>query len=78
MRETYERFQGIVTHAENSVSCGDKLIDPKGLIPFYESFGLPFFQCFWTEWHPAEEMGNVYYSSATNSISLLESNELQS
>lgn len=45
------------------------IVDPKTLIPFYESFGMPFFQCFWTEWYPEEEMGNVYYSGSTNTIS---------
>lgn len=44
-------------------------IDPGMLIPFYESFGMPFFQCFWGEWYPEGEMGNVYYSGQTNTIS---------
>jgi hypothetical protein len=41
---------------------------PKSLIPFYESFGQPFFQCFWGDWYPDQEMGNVYYSNATKKI----------
>lgn len=44
-------------------------VDPKTLIPFYESFGMPFYQCFWTEWYPESEMGNVYYSGITQTIS---------
>jgi hypothetical protein len=30
---------------------------------------MPFFQCFWGEWYPEREMGNVYYSGFTRSIS---------
>jgi hypothetical protein len=47
-------------------------VDPKTLIPFYESFGMPFFQCFWTEWYPEEEMGNVYYSGVSKKILVAE------
>lgn len=46
-----------------------KAVDPNTLIPFYESFGMPVFQCFWSEWYPEQEMGNVYYSGITKSIS---------
>lgn len=44
-------------------------VDPKTLIPFYESFGMPFYQCFWSEWYPEGEMGNVYYSREGKTIS---------
>lgn len=47
----------------------DTIVDPKTLIPFYESFGMPFYQCFWTEWYPDQEMGNVYYSGVAQTIS---------
>ena len=30
---------------------------------------MPFFQCFWLEWYPEDEMGNVYYSGVANTIS---------
>lgn len=44
-------------------------VNPKSLIPFYVSFGMPFYQCFWADWYPESEMGNVYYSGVTNQIS---------
>ena len=44
-------------------------INPKSLIPFYKSFGMPFFQCFWADWYPGPEMGNVYYSGTAKTIS---------
>ncbi|CCB87372.1 MULTISPECIES: SMI1/KNR4 family protein [Parachlamydia] len=66
----YEDFQNMLSqHEETLVSGKDTYVDPKSLIPFYESFGMPFYQCFWTEWYPENEMGNVYYSGMTNSIS---------
>lgn len=46
-----------------------EIVNNKSLIPFYESFGMPFYQCFFSDWYPEEEMGNVYYSAMTNTIS---------
>lgn len=63
MREGYETFQRILAEGQEPVStAGGASVNPASLIPFYESFGMPFFQCFWGEWYPDEEMGNVYYS----------------
>lgn len=44
-------------------------VNPKHLIPFYESFGFPCYQCFWADWYPDQEMGNIYYSGLTHTIS---------
>jgi hypothetical protein len=30
---------------------------------------MPFYQCFWAEWYPEQEMGNVYYSGESKTIS---------
>jgi hypothetical protein len=51
------------------VTIGGVSIDPKKLLPFYESFGLPFYQCFWADWYPEQEMGNVYFSGNNATIS---------
>lgn len=69
MNELYLRFQELIQSRDSLTSGVGEFINPKMLIPFYESFGMPYFQCFWAEWHPECEMGNVYYSSETNSIS---------
>lgn len=37
-------------------------INPSFLIPFYESFALHCYQCFYADWYPEEEMGNVFFS----------------
>jgi hypothetical protein len=46
-----------------------KSIDPIDLIPFYESFGQPSYQCFFALWTPSEQAGNVYCSPAENTLS---------
>ena len=51
------------------------LLNPKSLIPFYKSFNMPAYQCFCTEWYPADEMGNIFYSAITHSISDFEQKE---
>lgn len=55
--------------AERSLMMGNQAIDPNTLIPFYESSGLGSYQCFYTEWYPGSEMGNVYLSSIDSTIS---------
>lgn len=69
MEEQYQKLQQILAKQEPHSGDSEDQIDPKSLIPFYESFGMPFFQCFWTEWYPQDEMGNVYYSTQSNRIS---------
>jgi hypothetical protein len=64
----YEYFQQLLEQHERSIIAKGVPLNPKLLLPFYESFGMPFYQCFWGEWHPEGEMGNVYYSGVTHSI----------
>lgn len=73
MKETYERFQELLQQEEAITTNKGTPVNPKTLIPFYESFGMPFLQCFWAEWYPQDEMGNVYYSSTTKTISDVDS-----
>lgn len=69
MEDRYNVFQlsfepnGLITTPQGTP------VNPKSLIPFYESFGMPFYQCFWSDWYPESEMGNVYYSGVTRQIS---------
>lgn len=78
VKETYTFLQNLIASKEGIIKSGKKPIDPVKLIPFYQSFGMPFFQCFYTEWYPNNEMGNVYYSHVTNGISnLLEKSSVQ-
>jgi len=45
------------------------LIDPKDLIPFYESFGTKSYQCFFKDWYCAPSIGNVFFSLRDSSVS---------
>lgn len=69
MKTSYDNFQALIERQGQIATRKGQPINPKSLIPFYESFGMPFYQCFWNEWHPGDEMGNVYYSGSDNTIS---------
>lgn len=66
---SYQDFQALILEEGELLTTKGLPVNPKTLIPFYESFGMPFYQCFWGEWYPQEEMGNVYYSDLTKTIS---------
>jgi len=76
--ELYANFQTMIEEGEPLTTNRGLPVNPKTLIPFYESFGMPFFQCFWSEWYPENEMGNVYYSGHTRTISDIESSDTSS
>lgn len=69
MKLNYLAFQDSLDNKYPILKPDGMVVNPKTLIPFYKSFGMPFFQCFWGEWYPENEMGNVYYSGVTNTIS---------
>lgn len=69
MEEAYQSFQKMLIEEDPLMTAQGVAVNPKSLIPFYKSFGMPFFQCFWGEWYPDHEMGNVYYSGITKTIS---------
>lgn len=69
MEETYQSFQKMLGKEDPIITANGTTVNPKSLIPFYKSFGMPFFQCFWSDWYPGAEMGNVYYSNVTKTIS---------
>lgn len=69
MMERLSSFQVLLESLDVVTTLSGRAVNPNALIPFYESFGMPFYQCFWGEWHPEQEMGNVYYSATDNTIS---------
>lgn len=48
---------------------GQMELEPKSLIPFFEALGLASFQCFFSDWYPGNEMGNVYLSGIDYTLS---------
>ncbi|MDP1880140.1 MAG: SMI1/KNR4 family protein [Parachlamydiaceae bacterium] len=69
MKELNEIFQGQLSEIDALMTTKGKTVNPDSLIAFYQSFDLPFYQCFWGEWYPDQEMGNVYYSGVAKTIS---------
>ena len=68
MAPIYQKLQHLLAE-EILVQPNGEMIDPEHLIPFYESFDLYNYQCFYTDWHPNFEMGNVCFSEHDRSIS---------
>jgi|688.fasta_scaffold01263_34 hypothetical protein len=68
MEEINRAFQEELGKQDRLLTSNGVEVNPKSLIAFYKSFGMPFFQCFWGEWYPEGEMGNIYYSDLTKSI----------
>lgn len=54
---------------DQPIKIGEKVLDPGALIPFYETLGLFSFQCFYTDWYPDQEMGNLYLSGIDSTVS---------
>lgn len=46
-----------------------ELVNGEHLIPFYQSYGIDSYQCFYADWYPEQEMGNLYYSAQEHSLS---------
>lgn len=59
----------IFSHLEKPLLRRGILVDPESLIPFYEDFGFNSFQCFFADWYPRGEIGNVYFSGIDYTIS---------
>jgi hypothetical protein len=68
MSQIYQRLQHLLVE-DLLVRADGQVIPPESLIPFYESFGLHCYQCFYAGWYPEREMGNVYFSEHDRAIS---------
>ncbi|MBX7067718.1 MAG: SMI1/KNR4 family protein [Parachlamydiales bacterium] len=63
------RLIDLILKTEKRIKSGEAEVDPGALIPFYEALGLSSFQCFYSDWYPGSEMGNVYFSGIDYTIS---------
>lgn len=68
LARTYRKLQEILD-GEDLIRPDGEVIDSMKLIPFYESYGLHSYQCFYAEWFPENEMGNVFFSTFDYSVS---------
>ncbi len=69
LNESFLSFRQFLSLKPPLVNAAGASINAEALIPFYESFGMPVFQCFWADWYPDQEMGNVYYSGIDHTVS---------
>jgi hypothetical protein len=67
--DTKRRVIDLFLKTERRIKSGEVDVDPGALIPFYEVLGLSSFQCFFSDWYPGSEMGNVYLSGIDYTIS---------
>lgn len=69
MREAKAHLMELILHREDPIETDKGLLNPSFLLPFYEDQGLSSFQCFYADWYPESEMGNVYFSGVDYKIS---------
>ncbi len=71
IQPTFESFQERLSHKPPLTRGApyNEEINPSSLIPFYQSFGTDSYQCFFADWYPQEEMGNLYYSGQDHTLS---------
>lgn len=69
LADTKRRVIELALQSEKRVKSGATDVDPGSLIPFFEALGLSSFQCFYSDWYPGSEMGNVYFSGIDYTVS---------
>lgn len=62
--EEFKRF----TSMNESLKLGNQTITTASLLPFYRSFGLDVYQCFYEDWYPDGGMGNVHCRLAEGEV----------
>ncbi len=67
--EAKRRVINLILKADRRIKSGEVDVDPGALVPFFEFLGLSSFQCFYSDWYPGSEMGNVYFSGIDYTIS---------
>ncbi len=69
MADVRRRVIDLILKTDKRVKSGETAVDPGTLFPFFEVLGLSSFQCFYSDWYPGSEMGNVYLSGIDYTIS---------
>lgn len=63
------RLTEMILKTDQLVKSDSVTVDPSALFPFYEVYGLSSFQCFYADWYPTNQMGNVYFSGIDYTVS---------
>ncbi len=64
-----EKVMNALLASEKPLMQAGRVVDPGSLIPFFASFGTESYQCFFADWYPGNEMGNVYLSGIDYTVS---------
>ncbi len=67
MEEVPKAMQAVREILEHQSNSEERLINPESLTPFFENMGS--FQCFFSDWYPNSEMGNVFLSGINYTVS---------
>lgn len=63
------KVMDLLLKGTNLIKSGEKRVDVGSLIPFFEIDGLSSFQCFYHDWYPGSEVGNVFFSGIDETVS---------
>lgn len=63
--EEGERFRNL----NQTLKMGNHTLTTASLLPFYRSFGLDVYQCFYQDWYPDREVGNILCSLTERTVS---------
>lgn len=75
LKETYQHLNDLILESQWEISWKNRVVDPSELIPFYQSFGLESYQCFYLSWDPLGTAGNIFCSVREKTISGFESDK---
>jgi hypothetical protein len=68
VEEHYDRLQALLAERSPLTWNDGEIVNREHLIPFYQSFGLDSYQCFFADWYPENEMGNLFYSAEDHTV----------
>lgn len=71
LRDVRRQLQEEIESYHPEITFRGKPVDPLDIIPFYESFGQPSYQCFFAPWTPMGQAGNIYYCPREKSLSAI-------
>lgn len=63
------KVMDMILSSSRAVRSGSLVVDAAALVPFFEVSGFNSFQCFYADWYPGFEMGNVYFSGIDDTVS---------
>jgi hypothetical protein len=69
LMDAKRHLMDLILKSDQPIKSGLNSVDPTALCPFYEVSGLDSFQCFYADWYPGSEVGNVFFSGIDYTVS---------